>query len=86
MIPVYYSMERSRLDMGQVERAFLRERTENGKMETKAKAGILYGTDKACTSDGFSHGSNRMKSIYRHTLLTDRSRRETDAEHSWHFA
>ena len=29
---------------------------------------------------------DRMKSIYRHTLLTDRSRRETDAEHSWHFA
>lgn len=29
---------------------------------------------------------DRMKSIYRHTLLIDRSRRETDAEHSWHFA
>ena len=27
-----------------------------------------------------------MKSVYRRTLLVDRSRRETDAEHSWHFA
>ena len=30
--------------------------------------------------------ADRMKSVYRRTLLTDRSRRETDAEHSWHFA
>lgn len=29
---------------------------------------------------------DRMKSVYRRTLLADRSRRETDAEHSWHFA
>ena len=29
---------------------------------------------------------DRMKSVYRRTLLVDRSRRETDAEHSWHFA
>ena len=27
-----------------------------------------------------------MKSIYRRTLLIDRSRRENDAEHSWHIA
>ena len=27
-----------------------------------------------------------MKSIYRQTLLIDESRKETDAEHSWHFA
>ena len=29
---------------------------------------------------------DRMKSVYRRTLLIDHSRRETDAEHSWHFA
>ncbi len=29
---------------------------------------------------------DKMKTIYRQTLLTDKSRRETDAEHSWHIA
>ncbi len=29
---------------------------------------------------------DKMKGIYRQTLLTDKSRRETDAEHSWHIA
>ena len=29
---------------------------------------------------------DKMKSIYRQTLLADKSRRETDAEHSWHIA
>lgn len=29
---------------------------------------------------------DKMKSIYRQTILMDQSRRETDAEHSWHFA
>lgn len=29
---------------------------------------------------------DKMKSIYRQTILIDESRRETDAEHSWHFA
>lgn len=29
---------------------------------------------------------DKMKSVYRQTLLMDRSRRETDAEHSWHLA
>ena len=29
---------------------------------------------------------DKMKSIYRQTLLSDKSRRETDAEHSWHIA
>lgn len=28
---------------------------------------------------------DKMKGIYRQTLLTDKSRRETDAEHSWHI-
>jgi putative hydrolase of HD superfamily len=27
-----------------------------------------------------------MKSIYRQTILADKTREETDAEHSWHFA
>ncbi len=29
---------------------------------------------------------DKMKTIYRQTLLADKSRRETDAEHSWHIA
>ncbi|MCL1913675.1 MAG: HD domain-containing protein [Eubacteriaceae bacterium] len=29
---------------------------------------------------------DKMKNIQRQTLLADKSRRETDAEHSWHFA
>ena len=29
---------------------------------------------------------DKMKSVYRQTILIDRSREETDAEHSWHIA
>lgn len=29
---------------------------------------------------------DKMKTVLRQTLLMDKSRRETDAEHSWHFA
>ena len=29
---------------------------------------------------------DKMKNILRRTVLVDKSRRETDAEHSWHFA
>ena len=29
---------------------------------------------------------DQMKAVYRQTLLIDRSRTETDAEHSWHLA
>jgi len=29
---------------------------------------------------------DKMKSVFRRTILIDRSRRENDAEHSWHFA
>ena len=29
---------------------------------------------------------DKMKSIFRQTLLIDQSRQENDAEHSWHFA
>ncbi|MCH4239191.1 MAG: HD domain-containing protein [Oscillospiraceae bacterium] len=34
----------------------------------------------------FSMECDKMKSIYRKTLLANRSRHETDAEHSWHIA
>lgn len=30
--------------------------------------------------------ADKMKTVLRATLLTDKSRRENDAEHSWHFA
>ena len=30
--------------------------------------------------------ADKMKNILRQTMLSDRSRQETDAEHSWHFA
>jgi putative hydrolase of HD superfamily len=30
--------------------------------------------------------ADKMKSVPRQTILTDRSREENDAEHSWHFA
>ena len=29
---------------------------------------------------------DKMKSIFRQTILIDKSRQENDAEHSWHFA
>ena len=29
---------------------------------------------------------DKMKSVYRRTILIDKTRRELDAEHSWHFA
>ena len=35
---------------------------------------------------GFIIEADKMKNIFRQTLLTDKSRRENDAEHSWHFA
>lgn len=30
--------------------------------------------------------ADKLKQVLRHTVLTDGSRRENDAEHSWHFA
>jgi putative hydrolase of HD superfamily len=30
--------------------------------------------------------ADKLKQIYRQNILTDRSRYETDAEHSWHLA
>ncbi len=35
---------------------------------------------------GFLVLLDKMKTVYRQTLLADKSRRETDAEHSWHIA
>ena len=29
---------------------------------------------------------DKVKSVFRHTILLDQSRRENDAEHSWHMA
>jgi len=34
----------------------------------------------------FLSEADKLKSIYRQTLITDKSREETSAEHSWHFA
>ena len=30
--------------------------------------------------------ADKLKQIYRQNILLDKSRRETDAEHSWHLA
>jgi putative hydrolase of HD superfamily len=43
-------------------------------------------TDKLKMQLQFLTEADKMKSILRQTLLSDRSREETDAEHSWHFA
>ena len=43
-------------------------------------------TDKLRSQINFLSEADKMKSVYRQTILTDRSREETDAEHSWHFA
>ena len=53
-------------------------------------AGELHGEDlKNADFDKiirFSVICDQMKSVYRRTMLCDLSRRETDAEHSWHLA
>lgn len=43
-------------------------------------------TDKLERQLRFLAEADKMKSVYRQTVLTDKSREETDAEHSWHFA
>jgi len=43
-------------------------------------------TDKLRSQLQFLSEADKMKNISRQTLLADKSRRETDAEHSWHFA
>ena len=43
-------------------------------------------TDKLKQQLEFLSEVDKMKSVTRQTLLSDKSREETDAEHSWHFA
>lgn len=43
-------------------------------------------TDKLKRQLNFLTEADKMKSVFRQTILTDKSRQETDAEHSWHFA
>ena len=43
-------------------------------------------TDKLKHQLQFLTEADKMKSVLRQTLLADKSREETDAEHSWHFA
>jgi len=43
-------------------------------------------TDKLTNQLKFLSEADKLKSTYRQTLITDRSREETSAEHSWHFA
>lgn len=50
-------------------------------------ADFIHGTDNELKQRlEFLINIDKMKSIYRQTLLSDKSRRETDAEHSWHIA
>ncbi len=43
-------------------------------------------TDKLKGQLKFLTEADKMKNVTRQTLLMDKSREETDAEHSWHFA
>jgi len=43
-------------------------------------------TEKLKNQLRFLTEADKMKNIARQTLLADKSREETDAEHSWHFA
>ena len=43
-------------------------------------------TEKLSNQIKFLSEADKLKSIYRQTLVTDKSREETSAEHSWHFA
>lgn len=43
-------------------------------------------TDKLLKQLEFLTEVDKMKTVFRQTLLMDKSRRENDAEHSWHFA
>ena len=42
--------------------------------------------DKLKRQLAFLTEADKMKSVLRQTILTDKSREENDAEHSWHFA
>ena len=43
-------------------------------------------TDRLQSQLAFIREVDRLKCIFRQTILMDRSRRENDAEHSWHLA
>ena len=43
-------------------------------------------TDKLARQLEFLAEADKMKSVFRQTLVMDMSRRENDAEHSWHIA
>ena len=43
-------------------------------------------TDKLKQQLHFLSEADKMKSVFRQTILSDRTRAENDAEHSWHFA
>ncbi len=43
-------------------------------------------TEKLQKQMEFLTEADKMKTIFRQTLVMDKSRRENDAEHSWHFA
>jgi len=43
-------------------------------------------TDRLKQQLQFLFEADKMKNVLRQTLLADKSREETDAEHSWHFA
>jgi len=43
-------------------------------------------TPKLASQIKFITEADKLKSIYRQTLITDKSRNETSAEHSWHLA
>jgi len=43
-------------------------------------------TDRLSSQLKFLAEADKMKSVSRQTMLSDGSREETDAEHSWHFA
>ena len=43
-------------------------------------------TDRLKLQLQFLSEADKMKSVMRQTILSDKSREETDAEHSWHFA
>ena len=43
-------------------------------------------TEKLSRQLKFLAEADKMKSVPRQTILTDKSREENDAEHSWHFA
>jgi len=50
------------------------------------KLNLLTESDRLQKQLTFLMEIDKMKNVMRQTVLTDKSRQETDAEHSWHFA